>query len=314
MQILIIDNKGESIMKKRVVFTTAALAGGAVYAYKKIDDSVNNIPKELKRTRKVYEFAGDYTAVTVSERVEDIIVKQSDDDILRVVCYENGEYYYDIIETDQLIVTPRINADYFGKFKDLIRDDRHFIEVHIPKRLNANLIAKNKTGKVSVKNLKLKNLFAMSTNGAVVVSDVDVENACAINNSNGVINAENILATTVNIKNTNGKTIVYNVVGSENVCIESKNGSILGIGAESKGALAIENRNGNIDLTEIEFNEIANILNKNGKINISLAGSEEDYCITTTSTFDVNTPTGVDTGKPLNVTTRYGSVNIDFEM
>lgn len=301
-------------MKKRVLFTTVALAGGAVYAYKKIDDSVNNIPAELKRTRKVYEFDGEYTSVSVMERVEDIIIKLSEDDLIRVVCYENSEYYYDIIKTDQLIITPRINADYFGKLKDFIRDDRHFIEVHIPKNLNCNLIAKNKSGKVIIKDMELKNLFAMSTNGAVIVTDVNVENACAINNSNGVINAENILATTVNIKNTNGKIIVYNVVGNENVSIESRNGVISGICVESKGDLTLENRNGCIDLTEVEFNEIADVINRNGKINVTFAGSEEDYCITTTSTLEVYTPDGVDTGKPLNVITRYGTVNIDFEM
>lgn len=301
-------------MKKRMIFATVALAGGAVYAYKKLDDNVNNIPSELKRTRKEYEFNGEYTAITVSERAEDIIIKPSSDDVLRVVCYENGEYYYDITETDQIIITPRVNADYLGKFKDLIRDDKHFIEVHIPKKLNVNLIAKNKHDKISIEDVEVKNLFAMSTNGPVVVTDVKVENACAINNTNGVINAENISATTVNIKNTNGNIIVYNVVGSENVNVENRNGVISGIAVESKGALTLENRNGSIDLTEVEFNEIADIYNRNGKINVSLQGSEEDYCITTASLCEVDTPEGVDTGKPLNVSTKYGLMFIDFEM
>ncbi len=299
-------------MKKRVLFTSVVAIGGAAFAYKKLNDSVNNVPDELKRTKKTYEFGKDFEAITISDDAADIYVKKTNEDKIKVVCFENFEYFYDISESSHLTIVPNTDSTHLEKLKNLMRTDKHYIEVYVPEDVNPNLIVKNKNGNIVVNGLELNNLFVTTRNGVVIVSNINVESVCSINNSNGVINVENINGEAVTVKNGNGATVVYSVNGKEKVTVSATNGAISGYGLKTEGDLEIENRNGVIEVQGLDFEGEANISNRNGKIDVTFEGSETDYKINIETANDTILPEN-EGSKEVNFTTRYGKVDYAFE-
>ncbi len=299
-------------MKKRILFTSVVAIGSAAFAYKKLNDSVNNVPEEMKRTKRTYEYGKDFEAITISDDVADIFVKKSKDDKIKVVCFENYEYFYDISESTHLTIVPNTELTKLEKVKNFMRHEKHYIEVYIPEDVNPNLIVKNRLGNIVVNGLELNNLFATTKNGVAIITNIDVENICAINNTNGVINAENITAEAVTVVNGNGSTVVYSITGEKKITVSSSNGEISGYGIKSNGDLEIENRNGIVEVQALEFEGIANITNRNGKIDVTFEGDEVDFSITVSSNDDVVLPENVG-GKEVNLTTRHGKVDYAFE-
>ncbi len=299
-------------MKKRILFTSVVAIGGAAFAYKKLSDSVKNEPEELKRTKRTYEYGNDYETITISDDVADIFVKPSKEDKVKVVCYENYEYFYDISDTTHLTIVPNTELTNLEKVKNFMRTEKHYIEVMIPEELNPNVIIKNKAGNVVVSNLELNNLYVSTKSGVVIVSKVKAENTCAINNENGVVNAENIIGEVVTIQNRNGATVVYSVDGEKKITVSATNGEISGYGLKSKGDLEIENRNGVIEVQSLDFEGVTNITNRNGKIDVTFEEAEANYKVTV-STADNTTLPENETGKEVNLVTRYGKVDYAFE-
>ncbi len=303
-------------MKKRTILAGALLVGGTAYAYKKLDDSVNNIPEELKRKRKDYEFSGDYRVISITETLESIIVTPSSDDKIHVSCFENAEYYYEFVDNgENLSVMTRATEDYLEKIKDLIRRDKHSLEVKIPKTFKGSLVVRSKNGNINVENLELLDLHTEVENGSLVVKELKIENNCGINNKNGTINAENINAGCVNCVNINGRTIVFNLASKGNLTVDSRNGVISGLGIIAGERLSISNRNGKIDLEFLEFGTEGSIVNRNGKIDVSFSGDENDYNFTVNTNGEtaVNVPDGSEEGKPLYLENRNGSINASVE-
>ncbi len=299
-------------MKKRILFTSVIAIGGAAFAYKKLHDSVNNVPQELKRNKRTYEYSKDYEAITISDDVADIFVKKAKDDKIKVVCFENFEYFYDISDTTHLTIVPNKELTHLEKVKNFMRTEKHYIEVYVPEDLNPNIIIKNRLGNIVVNDIELNNLFVTTKNGVVIATNLEVENTCAINNSNGVINAENITGESVTIQNGNGATVVYNVTGNKKVTVGATNGEVSGYGIKSNGDLEIENRNGVIEVQSLDFEGVANITNRNGKIDVTFEGDEESYKITTSTVDDTILPEN-ETGKEVNLITRHGKIDYAFE-
>ncbi len=303
-------------MRKRTLLAGALLVGGTAYAYKKLDDSVNNIPDELKRKKKDYEFTGDFKTVTVTESLESIFISPSNDDKIHVTCYENKEYYYEFLDNgDNLSVMTRTTEDYLEKIKDLIRRDKHHLEVKVPKTFKGSLVVKSKNGNVNVENLELLDLHTEVENGSLIVKEIAVENNCAINNKNGTINANNLTASCINCENRNGRTIVFNLTAKGNLTLDSRNGEISGLGIVAGERLSISNRNGKIDLEFLEFGTEGSVVNRNGKIAVSLGGDESDYnfSVNQTSEAAVNVPKGSEGGKPLYLENKNGSITATVE-
>ncbi len=303
-------------MKKRTILAGALLVGGTAYAYKKLDDSVNNIPDELKRKKKDYDFTGDYKVITILETLESIVVTPSSDDKVHVGCYENQEYFYEFLDNgENLSIMTRTTTDYLEKLKDLIRRDKHHLEVKIPKDFKGSLVVRSKNGNVNVENLELLDLHTEVENGSLVVKELNVQNNCAINNKNGTINAENISANCVNCVNINGRTIVFNLTSKGNLTVDSRNGIITGLGIVAGERLSISNRNGKIDLEFLEFGTEGSVVNRNGKIDVSLSGEESDYKFTvnTNGETSVKVPEGSEDGKPLYLENRNGSISATVE-
>ncbi len=299
-------------MKKRVLLTGVVAVGGAALAYKKLNDSVNNVPEELKRTKRTYEFKKDFETITISDDVADIFIKKTNEEKIKVVCFENFDYYYDISETTHLTIVPNTDLNQLEKVKNLMRTDKHYIEVYIPEGVSPNLIVKNKNGNIVINGLKLNNLFVTTKNSVVITSNIEVENACAINNGNGVINAENISGEVVTIQNGNGSTVVYSINANKKITVSATNGAISGYGLKTKGDLEVESRNGVIEVQGLEFEGVANLTNRNGKIDVTFEGAEEEYKITVSTVNDIELPEN-ETGKEVNFTTRHGAVNYAFE-
>ncbi len=303
-------------MKKRTLLAGALIIGGTAYAYKKLDDSVNNIPDELKRKKKEYEFTGDYKTVTVTESLESIFISPSNDDKIHVKCYENEQYYYEFLDNgEDLSIMSRATDDYLEKVKDLIRRDKHHLEVKIPKTFKGSLVVKSKNGNVNVEKLEVLDFLTEVSNGSLVVKELKVENNCAINNKNGTINADNITASCINCENRNGRTIVFNLNSTGNLTLDSRNGEISGLGITAGERLSIANRNGKIDLEFLEFGTEGSVVNRNGKIDVSLAGDESDYNFTVNpcNEISVNVPEGSEEGKPLYLENKNGSITATVE-
>ncbi len=303
-------------MKKRTLLAGAILVGGTAYAYKKFDDSVNNIPEDMKRQKSTYEFTEEHETITVNEYLESIIVSSSKDNKTHVTCYENEQYYYDFEEKDNHFkISPRIASDYLEKAKDVIRRDRHVLKVEISKSFSGKLVVKSKNGNINIENLEVSELYTNVDNGSLVVKGITVKNACGINNTNGTINADNIEAGTFNCVNSNGTTIVYNINTKENASIDSKNGGISGFGVVAGDKLSISNRNGKIELESLDFGKEGEISNRNGNINVTLAGEEQDYNIIALSNDygTVDTPEGCESGKPITLENRHGRIKLSFE-
>ncbi len=299
-------------MKKRILFTSVVAIGGAALAYKKLHDSVNNGPEEEKRIKRTYEYGNDYETITISDDVADIFVKKSKEDKLKVVCFENFEYFYDITNTTNFAIVPNAELTQLEKVKNFMRTEKHYIEVYVPENLKPNIIIKSKNGNVVVNDFEANSLFVTTKGGVVLVTNVEVKGTCAITNANGVINAENITGEAITIKNGNGATVVYNVVGNEKVNVDSNNGEISGYGIKSNGNLEIENKNGAIEVQGVEFTGVADIINKNGKIDVTFEGAESDYMITVSTATDTVLPEN-ENGKEVNLTTKNGKVNYAFE-
>ncbi len=302
-------------MKKRTLFFGALLAGGTAFAYKKLDDSVNNIPEELKRKKSTYEFTEYFNTITISEALDSIIIKPSKDNKVHVTCYENSQYYYDILISDKLVISSRTAVDFLEKAKDLVRKDKHILIVEIPVSLKPTLVVKSRGGDLKIDSLDFIDLVAEAEHGSLVIKEVKVENVCVINNEKGTINAENIVAQCFNCVNEKGMTILYNIDVKGNVTIDNHNGGTSGYGVSTGETLNISNKNGNIELKSLEIGTEAYIYNGNGNAEISFSGEEYDYAFSAISQGQgyISIPDGKEDGKPIYVENKNGNTSVTVE-
>ncbi len=301
-------------MRKRTLFTTIGLLAGTAFAYKKLDEKVNDIPEELKRKEVIYEFEGDFGTITITEEFESLIIRPSTDDKVRLTCYENDEYYYNILEGEDLVINSRPTESNLKKVEDIIRRDKHLVILEIPKRLKCNLVARAKNS-INVEHLSFANLNVVGKNGNIIVRELNIENNCSIENKNGTVNVEKIETTYFNCKNANSNIIVYDVIASGNIILESKNANITGVYVSTKEVLSVENKNGNIKLNSLELGTESFIENKNGNIKIVVNGEEKDYNICTMANLQcsVNVPKGNKEGRPIYLENKNGNIELSFE-
>ncbi len=303
-------------MKKRYLLT-GILVGGGVAGYKYLKNSAEVEASLYPREKKVYEFDGKFTQITIGERSLPLYIKKSEDDKVRVTCFESEKDFYDIIDDEEeLIIVPRSERSKTEKAQNLLGKEQGFLELQIPESLlkDLELIAFNKNGNLNIEDLELKSAHIRNLNGATVVNSVKAEKELVVVGKNGIINVDCSESKHIKIENNNGAIVAFCLKAQNELEIVSTNGVISGYDIVSDGFIIVENRNGSIELQSLDFKTIAELVNRNGQIEVEFVGSNDDYSIETITRNEKNMNIPETNGeKPIIVETRHGKVKINFE-
>lgn len=301
-------------MKKRYLFT-GLLFGGSFAGYKFLKNSAELDAKLYPKEKKVYEFESDYTQITIGETVLPIYIKKSEDDKVRIICFEGEKDFYQFIDDgDELIVVPRNDRSGAEQVQNVLGEDKGYLELQIPERLLVDLYVYNRSSNITVEDCEFKSAHIRNINSTAVVSGLNVKEELVIVSRNGVINLDGSKAKKIKIESENGTIIVFEIEAYLELELTSKNGIISGYDLNSAGLLIVENRNGDIELQGIDFDTIGEFVNRDGRTDIRFAGSSKDYAIEviTEEKSSVEVPFS-EGNKPIIIETRYGDVKVTLD-
>lgn len=153
------------------------------------------------------------------------------------------------------------------------------------------LIARTSNGAISLENMKAESISVNTSNGRIVVDDIRCDNA-KLSTSNAPVNVHDAKAGELYIQTGNGGIWLDDVAGEK---------------------LHVQTSNASIRISDVDASDVT-LISSNGSVIGSLAGSMEDYAITSHTSNGLNSlPNGTRGEKMLVVHTSNGNIAVDFE-
>ncbi len=246
---------------------------------------------EDERVEKTYTFSGDYREINYTDMNSSILIKESPDDNVHFIAYENEDEYYQITEGDVLTIN-YVGEDEMDWQKNIftihVDFDEYRSELYIPVSMEPKLVLDNKNGHITIQDLVFTAIDVLGKNGHIKVENVTTIEDFKLETKNGNVDIEEVKAKGFDVTNKNGN-INIDTVDSNDVAIENKNGSISVSNVYSNTDFELYSKNGNIKLDNIDFQGFLEASNENGTIKANLPGSVNDY------SFDFKTTHGTKT-------------------
>lgn len=290
----------------------------------------------LNSDKNEYTFANTYNEIHFDTCNHGIEVKQSPDNDIHLIVYENKYEYYKITENKNLTIKYIENKGFFRKNVSFLNNNKEKAQLYIPMKLNQNIFVNSKNGAITMENVELHNVALGNKNAEIDVDDIKVRNLIIYNENSGIsinnanvkdikidnknsyIKVNNINSNDdINISNLNSFIDIDNVTGN-NVKISNMNAHIKVKDINSNTDISISNLNSIIEFEDIDFERQLKVTNCNSSVNGKLPNEASDY------KFDISTSLGsskindnkcsgkIGTGNKLvKVRCQVGSVNID---
>ena len=233
------------------------------------------------------------TDLSASSANQSIIVKPTNDSMIRITYYESVNEHYTITnENGKLNMVYVENRKLFPMTWFSIHRPETGVVIELPVTYTGSLRLKTSNARVSLGDLKLNGpIDATTSNASIEIRDLDSTGECVAKTSNATIDFENIVATSVRADTSNGR------IDAASIKAERIN---------------LATSNGKIEFSAIEASQI-DLKTSNSKVVGTIVGRSSDYRIDSHTSNSDNSLANLGGSGPNSLTVKTSNGNIEIK-
>jgi len=297
-----------------LVGTALGLTATAMVGFNWASLSTRQQPYEEKSY--TYDSAG-ITALSVSDVSSDVIFVSSNEDAIKIDCFENEQEYYDInVSADGQL---RVNYSSHKRWFEFIGINFHSPErtltVSVPAKFTGAVNASTVSGDITMSKLSLKEALTVgTTSGEISLKNIVAGGQSSATSVSGDIELEVIkINGALKLGTTSGSTEVSSAQVAGNLSLTSISGDEDLEKTTVENNVSLESTSGVVTFNDLTGNDIS-ISTVSGDVSGNIIGDPNTYSIKASSVSgDIKIPPSANGAKRLDVSTTSGDIDIDFK-
>lgn len=241
---------------------------------------------------------------------EDIIIKKSTDNNIRIKYYENKKRKYNIVNESNSLTFERKNTNSIFNIELIpyLNDDS--ITVELPTIEFEKYKIKTISGDIEIDSFKTDSAEITSTSGEISINNID-SNSLNISTTSGDMDLGQVITNNFNLKTTSGDIDIINLE-SENVDINTVSGE-LETSSIKTNKCNIKTTSGDTNLENIMIDNL-NFNSVSGNISGTISGKRQDYNIEISQVSGENNlgENSTTNNKFIKFRTTSGDINMKF--
>ncbi len=241
---------------------------------------------------------------------EDIIIKKSTDNNIRIKYYENKKRKYNIVNESNSLTFERKNTNSIFNIELIpyLNDDS--ITVELPTIEFEKYKIKTISGDIEIYSFKTDSAEITSTSGEISINNID-SNSLNISTTSGDMDLGQVITNNFNLKTTSGDIDIINLE-SENVDINTVSGE-LETSSIKTNKCNIKTTSGDTNLENIMIDNL-NFNSVSGNISGTISGKRQDYNIEISQVSGENNlgENSTTNNKFIKFRTTSGDINMKF--
>lgn len=292
---------------------------------------IKKISTQKEDEERTYECTQTITAIQVSDRDTNVIVKRGTGNEIKVICRENKDSKYCISEANGVLIVEKENVNQWKWFSLEFEEKKLLIEV--PETFASDIEVNNNSGSIEASELAASAISLDTSDGKIVLNNVTAQGNIQLCSESGKIQAQHIKCEALQTKTSDGKTILsdINTVGAvmvedfsaeveaENIACDSfttktTDGKITLNNVVALHEINAKDSSGSINVAGLSAGNKISLETSDGAVVGSICGDESDYSIDAHTTDSSNNLTDRTGGtKELFARTNSGKILITFE-
>lgn len=241
---------------------------------------------------------------------EDIIIKKSTDNNIRIKYYENKKRKYNIVNESNSLIFERKNTNSIFNIELIPYPNDDSITVELPTIEFEKYKIKTISGDIEIDSFKTDSSEITSTSGDISINSID-SNSLNISTTSGDMDLGQVITNDFNLKTTSGDIDIINLE-SENVDINTVSGE-LETSSIKTNKCNIKTTSGDTNLENIMIDNL-NFNSVSGNISGTISGKRQDYNIEISQVSGENNlgENSTTTNKFIKFRTTSGDINMKF--
>lgn len=273
-----------------------------------------------------YEVNQEFINISIKTDIADVVFAPSDDEICKVVCYEDKNMKHTVSVVDDELTVNVVDTRKWYEFIGInFRTQK--ITIYLPESEYSSLIIKESTGDIEIPNDFKFNSINVSVSTGNVKSNASATEEIKISTSTGDINLEEFSVNSLNLSVSTGKITVSDATCKGDVTVSVSTGKAYLTGVSCKNVISIGDT-GDIYLNNVIALEKFSIKRDTGDVSFERCDATEIFVETDTGDvkgsllsekiFIVNTDTGkkvfpnTTTGGRCEITTDTGDISLEI--
>jgi DUF4097 and DUF4098 domain-containing protein YvlB len=277
----------------------------------------NSFNTNLPDEEKSYNFdLASVSSLTVSDLDADVLIVGTDEDSIKITCYENKKDAYTIKlqANGDLNIKRSLYKHWYEYIGFNISNQKRTLTVAIPRKFSGEIDAATMSGNLDLTNFDgLNTVNASTASGQITLKNVTTNNHINASTMSGNFDLDNLHAgKDMDLGTSSGEITFHDGKIAGNLAVSSLSGNIDLGDTSVSGDSSFENSSGAVSLNKLSANNIS-IATLSGDVRGSVLGDPGNYTITADSlsgTIDIP-PSG--NGKnTFDISTSSGNIDIEF--
>ncbi|MBQ4093146.1 MAG: DUF4097 family beta strand repeat protein, partial [Firmicutes bacterium] len=209
-----------------IIAAVLVIVGSVVFigAMAASDWKLNGLDNQTFETNS-YDIAEEFHSISVDTSTADIILKPSDSETAKVVCFEDRKTKHSVnVQEGTLMIHETDNRSWFD-FISLFRLDYPEITIYLPESTYASLSAETDTGDIEIpQNFTFGNIMVTSDTGDITCC-ASAEKLLELETDTGSLYAEAISAMEMKLNTDSGDIMAKTISCAGNMNIDSDTGN-----------------------------------------------------------------------------------------
>lgn len=272
-----------------------------------------SLPDE--ETSYSYDLAS-VSSLTVSELDADVIIVGTDEDKIKITCYENKKdaYTIELQANGNLNIQRSLYKHWYEYISFNISNQKRTLTVAVPKNFAGEVEAATMSGNLDLTDFD--GLAAVSTStasGQITLKNVMVTNHISASTLSGDFDLDNLRAgKDLEIGTSSGEIQLSNGKIAGNMSISSLSGNIDLGDTSVSGDSSFENSSGKVNFNKLSANNVS-ISTLSGNVIGSILGDPANYTITADSlSGKIEIPNSGNGKNIFDISTGSGNIDIEF--
>ncbi|PKM59102.1 MAG: hypothetical protein CVU99_15180 [Firmicutes bacterium HGW-Firmicutes-4] len=272
-----------------------------------------SLPDE--ETSYSYDLAS-VSSLTVSELDADVLIVGTDEDKIKITCYENKKdaYAIQLQANGNLNIKRSLYKHWYEYIGFNISYQKRNLTVAIPRKFSGEIDASTMSGNLDLTNFDGLNAVNASTaSGQITLKNVTANNRLNASTLSGNFDLENLrTGKDMEIGTSSGEIQFTDGKIAGNMSISSLSSNIDLVDTSINGDVSVGNSSGNVNINKLAANNLS-VTTLSGNVRGSVLGDPGNYTITADSlsgTIDI--PPSGNGASTFDISTGSGNIDIEF--
>lgn len=289
----------------------------AMLAFALVGFNWNSFNSSLPDEEKIYSYdLANVSSLTVSELDADVIIVGTDEDKIKIACYENKKDAYAIEQqaNGNLNIKRSLSKHWYEYIGFNISNQKRTLTVSVPRKFTGEVEASTMSGNLDLTGFDSLNAVSTSTaSGQITLKNLIATDHIKASTMSGNLDLANLHAgKDMELGTSSGETQLSNGKIDGNLSISSLSGNIDLVDTSINGDGSFKNSSGRVTFSRLAANNVS-ISTLSGDVQGSILGDPANYRITADSlSGNIEIPDSGNGKNAVDISTSSGNIEIKF--